>query len=70
LTKVIVAGHSFGAATVHRTAQIDKRVTGGVVLFDPWFLPFKEETLPLKLHVPVLSVNSETFRLRKENETP
>lgn len=41
----MAAGHSFGAATVHRIAQIDKRVTGGIILFDPWFLPFKEDTL-------------------------
>ncbi|CAD8199844.1 unnamed protein product [Paramecium octaurelia] len=68
--KVIGAGHSFGAATVHRSAQIDKRISAGIILFDPWFLPFSEDTLNIKLSVPLLSVNSETFRLRKENETP
>lgn len=40
------------------------------MVFDPWFLPFNESDLDIGVSRPLLCINSETFRHRKENETP
>jgi len=38
-TKVIGIGHSFGGCTVLETAKRDVRLNGGLILYDPWYLP-------------------------------
>ncbi|KAM3144529.1 hypothetical protein pb186bvf_003398 [Paramecium bursaria] len=66
---VILIGHSFGGATAYRTAQLESRIKG-IVLYDPWFLPIKWEDLAHEIKCPILCINSDTFKLREENETP
>lgn len=60
--EVIGAGHSFGAATVFQTAVQDRRLNGGIIMYDPYFLPLPESSLAYDLGVPVLCINSETFQ--------
>jgi len=59
--KVILAGHSFGGATACETAYQDERVTGGLLLFDPWLAPCSEQVYTTPLNKPVLLLRSETF---------
>jgi len=59
--KVFSAGHSFGGATAAEMAVEDSRITGGVVLLDPWFEPCSDEILYKKLNKPIFSLRSTSF---------
>jgi hypothetical protein len=45
MDKLIGAGHSFGGSTVYETAIIDKRINGGLILYDPWFIPLPKTSI-------------------------
>ena len=61
LNKLIMAGHSFGAATVlavlDSSSPFHDRFIAGVAL-DPWMLPLEPLSIP---STPLLLVNSDTF---------
>ena len=59
--KLFVAGHSFGGATVSEVVVEDKRVTGGVVLLDPWFESNDERILYQPANKPILSLRSNEY---------
>jgi platelet-activating factor acetylhydrolase len=67
--EVFGAGHSFGAATVYQTAVEDRRIRGGLLLYDAYLLPIPEESLIQALNIPMVFINSETFKHRPYNET-
>jgi len=69
LNKVFGAGHSFGGGTVSEVAVEDKRITGGLVLLDPWFECANEEIAYQAINKPVLSIRSHQFeKLKGPNE--
>jgi len=59
--KIFLAGHSFGGATVCETAHQEERVTGGLILYDPWLAPCSEHVYQAPHNKPVLLLRSETF---------
>jgi len=59
--KVFLAGHSFGGATVSEVSVHDKRVTGGLVLLDPWFEPCNERIYNEEISKPLLSIRSNQY---------
>lgn len=61
-TDVVMAGHSFGAATSLLSAQEDDRIRA-VLCFDPWMfaLPDDFSTTRQRRGVPLLSVHSSVF---------
>lgn len=61
LRKVSLAGHSFGSAACAQAAGQDKRVTGALVLLDPWLFPTSDEVLETPAKRPVLILRSESF---------
>lgn len=62
-SKIVLGGHSFGGATACEVAFQDKRVTGGLLLLDPWLAPCNEKTLGFGINKPILLIRSETFAL-------
>jgi len=64
---LVVAGHSFGAATALATADHDRR-PAAVVALDPWMFPLSATTMQRGMaHVPVLSVCGDGFTVWPEN---
>lgn len=58
----IIAGHSFGSATLLRTLAADKRFKVGLAM-DAWMWPLKDEIeLAKNVAQPVLFINSEAFQ--------
>jgi len=69
LSKPVIAGHSFGAATTLRTLAEDKRFKVGVA-FDAWMWPLnEEEKLPNQIDQPLLFINMEHFQTTKNLKT-
>lgn len=61
MSKVCLAGHSFGGATMLKTLSKDKRFKVGVAL-DAWMIPMEMETeLPPLISQPILFINSANF---------
>ena len=66
-TRIVLAGHSFGAATVLAAAEKDTRVCG-VIAHDPWMFPLSPATIAKGIaHVPVLSICGDGFTVWPEN---
>lgn len=61
LNRLFLSGHSFGGGTTAELAAQDKRVTGGLVLLDPWFECCSEDMLLKPINKPVLSLRSTAF---------
>ena len=59
--KVFLAGHSFGSATSATVILNDNRVTGGLVLFDPWLDPCSESIYTKSAEKPILILRSSGF---------
>jgi len=59
--QIFLSGHSFGGATAVETATYDKRVTGGLVLLDPWLEPCDQSVYKASLNIPIISLRSQTF---------
>ena len=69
--EIIMAGHSFGAATGIYSAQKDDRIKA-ILSFDPWLYPLPHDfTLNnnMKRAMPIISINSETFHWPGNKET-
>lgn len=56
--KIFLAGHSFGGAAAGETAVEDKRVTGGLVICDPWYGCANESILYKPLNKPIFELRS------------
>jgi len=54
-------GHSFGAATALYSGCNDKRITGHVILLDPWFFPLPDDLNLNNLQKPFLCIKAESF---------
>ena len=59
--RVSLAGHSFGCCAVAHTASQDSRITGALVLLDPWLFPADDKILEMPANRPVLVLRSESF---------
>ncbi len=64
--KVFMAGHSFGSATSASFVSTDKRVTGGLILLDPWLDPCDEGIITQLLKKPAIILRSEQFDKMKQ----
>ena len=65
VSRPVIAGHSFGSATVIRTLAVDKRFRVGVAL-DAWMWPLKDNIeLPSQIEQPILFINMEAFQNAK-----
>ncbi len=58
---IFASGHSFGGATAAEVAVEDSRITGGLLVLDPWFEPAHFDVLYKPLNKPVLSLRSNDF---------
>ena len=58
---IFASGHSFGGATAAEVAVEDSRITGGLLVLDPWFEPANFDVLYKPLNKPVLSIRSSDF---------
>ncbi|KAK9727637.1 hypothetical protein K7432_001671 [Basidiobolus ranarum] len=73
ISNVVMAGHSFGAATVIETLIAEKTFFKCGILLDPWVLALEHESgnwrgeLVPTLDRPVLTINSEGFTQWKES---
>ncbi|ORX94096.1 hypothetical protein K493DRAFT_337969 [Basidiobolus meristosporus CBS 931.73] len=73
LSNVVMAGHSFGAATAIETLRVEKSFFKCGVLLDPWVFALEHTTdnwrgpLVPTLDQPVLVINSEGFTEWKES---
>jgi len=56
-----IMGHSYGGSTAIYTGCHDSRITGHVILLDPWFYPLPDNLDLTKLKKPFLCVKSENF---------
>ena len=61
LDKVFGSGHSFGGGTISEVAVEDSRISGGLVLLDPWFESNNEDIAYKPINKPVLSLRSHQF---------
>jgi len=61
LNNLFFAGHSFGGATVSELAVEDQRITGGLLLLDPWFNPADFNTIYQPVNKPILSIRSHEY---------
>uniref|UniRef100_T1JB49 Flavin-containing monooxygenase n=1 Tax=Strigamia maritima TaxID=126957 RepID=T1JB49_STRMM len=69
VTRVAVAGHSFGGATTIITLANDKRFCVGIAL-DAWMLPVKAEAQMFPtIKQPMFFINSEYFQTAKNLQT-
>lgn len=59
--KIMISGHSFGGVTAIYTSLRDDRITGGVVCFDPYLFPMKDEYLTKQLRIPLIVICTESF---------
>jgi len=59
--KVFMVGHSFGGGTAATVASQDNRITGGLLLLDPWMGPCDEKVFEKQLNLPILSIRSEEY---------
>jgi len=59
--RLSLAGHSFGSAAIAHTAASDERVTGALVLLDPWLYPADDSVLEMPAKRPILVIRSESF---------
>lgn len=59
--RVSLAGHSFGSAAVAQAASYETRVTGALILLDPWLFPVPDKILETPAKRPVLILRSESF---------
>jgi len=66
-SRLFLAGHSFGGGTTAELATEDKRITGGLVLLDPWFESNDENLLFKKIKKPILVLRSEEFETNVKN---
>jgi hypothetical protein len=55
---ISISGHSFGAATAVYTAMNEPRITGNLVLLDPWLYPIEETFQTHQLNRPVLIIRT------------
>ncbi len=58
---VFAAGHSFGGATAAEAAIEDSRITGGLLILDPWFEPAHFDILYKPINKPFLSIRSSQY---------
>jgi len=59
--RLSLAGHSFGSAAVVEAASKETRITGSLILLDPWLFPASDEALSKPANKPVLILRSESF---------
>lgn len=59
--RISLAGQSFGAAAAAYTALHDERVTGALILLDPWLYPLEEQMKDMQLDMPTLVLRTESF---------
>lgn len=60
-TKLSLAGHSFGSAAVVQGSAVDNRITGALILLDPWLYPISDQVLETAAKKPVLVLRSQSF---------
>jgi len=60
-SQLFLSGHSLGAGNVGETATEDKRVTGGLLLLDPWFDASDKDILYQPIGKPILSLRSSEY---------
>lgn len=60
LSRLIIAGHSFGGVTAIGVAAQDPRVKA-VLTLDPWLLSIMKEVKTMKIKQPLQILYSETF---------
>jgi len=58
---IFASGHSFGGATAAEVAVEDSRITGGLLLLDPWLEPAHFDILYKPINKPALSLRSGDF---------
>jgi len=61
LDNVHIMGHSFGGATALFTASLDERITGHVIMLDPWYFPLPDDLDLNKLKRPFLCFRADNF---------
>ncbi|XP_057378526.1 platelet-activating factor acetylhydrolase-like [Daphnia carinata] len=62
LSTPMIAGHSFGSATLLRTLAVDKRFKIGLAM-DAWMWPLKDQPeLAQEIEQPLLFINMEAFQ--------
>ena len=59
--RVFMAGHSFGGGTATTVAHEDDRITGGLVLLDPFLGPCEEKILQKELNLPILCLRTDEY---------
>jgi len=66
--KLFLAGHSFGGATAAELSiEQEKRITGGLLLLDPWVEANDENLLFKPVGKPVMVLRSQEFDKRVKN---
>jgi len=65
--KLFLSGHSFGGGTTAELMVNEKRITGGLVLLDPWFECNDENVLYQPINKPLLVLKSEEFETNTNN---
>ncbi len=58
---IFASGHSFGGATASEVAIEDSRITGGLLILDPWFECARFDILYQPINKPVLSIRSNVY---------
>lgn len=58
-SRVVIAGHSFGAATAFYAAHKDHRISAAITM-DPWMFPLPRP-FDTDRQIPLLIINSENF---------
>jgi len=59
--QLFLSGHSLGAANVGETGVEDPRVTGGLLLLDPWFDSSDKDILYQPIDKPILTLRSSEY---------
>ena len=60
--KIFMVGHSFGGATALEVAYYNQKITGGIILLDPWFEPLRNEIYHKKTNLPIINIRSNEFQ--------
>ena len=55
MSKLIMAGHSFGGITAIGATNKDSRITACIPM-DPWFFPYKNEYDTLNFKTPIFNI--------------
>lgn len=59
--RIFMAGHSFGGGTATTVAFEDKRITGGLVLLDPFLGPCEEKILQQEINLPIICLRTDEY---------